>query len=129
MAYAIPYPKGVRNKDGSWDICPVHNILGFHVRCTFFATHHGYYFAFLVPFGMWLMSTLLIPVIMLGEVLILAVVYLFVDDWIDQHHKQVYQFKPLYHSPAHNFFSKYLWKYGWVQKTTEFADWLFGLFK
>ena len=125
----IPYKDGVRNADGTWDICPVHNILGFHVRCDFFQTHHGYYPFGLWPLGIWLLTFDSYPAILFGEVLIFIGMYLFYDDWFDQHHEQVHKFKPLYHSPAHNFFSEYLWQFWLVRKITQFADWLFGLFK
>ena len=125
----IAYPKGKRNPDGSWAIRPVHNILGWKMRCSFAETHHGYYTFVLVPVGWWLVSYDSTLSKVTGMILVAFGIWCFVDDWYDQHHKQVLQFNPLYHSFLHNQFAR-IYKYKFVQKLTAAADaifgWLFG---
>jgi|SaaInl7_200m_RNA_FD_contig_21_1667912_length_790_multi_11_in_0_out_0_2 hypothetical protein len=125
---AIPYQKGVKNTDGSWKIRPVHYILFFSVRMSFFETHHLYWgiIATYLGFEMLFSSVFLLPVF--GFYVTGLGIWTAIDD-LYQHNRQVYEYDPLYHSPIHKWYGTTLWSFGWIRALNKFSDWVFGLFK
>ena len=102
----------------------VHSIFGFKMRFKVAETHHGYYGLALMVWGAWWMLLANwwgIPIFTLGA-------YLLWDDFILQHHRQVFEFNPCYHSPVHRFIYDYLKLYdrAWYRALNKFADWLFA---
>jgi hypothetical protein len=91
----------------------VYSLFGFKVRLKWKQTHHGYYGIILMLGGF------------LHPILFVLGAYIASDD-IWQHHKQVKEYNPCYHSPLHNLYGKYLYKFWIVRKLNEFADWLFA---
>jgi len=91
----------------------VYSILGFKMRLNWFSVHHLY-------LGIALMFAWLIH-----PILSVIGLYIALDD-IYQHHRQVKEYDPCYHSPLHNLYGKYLYKFWIIRKLNEFADWCFG---
>jgi len=59
--------------------------------------------------------------IMVGVLLFALGPYVSGDD-IYQHRRQVWDIEPMYHSPVHNFYGKYLYGIGWVKKLNIWFD-------
>jgi hypothetical protein len=95
----------------------VYSILGFKMRLRWLETHHLYY-------GLILM--LLSPLSPYMAVILVVGLYLSLDD-LYQHHRQVKEYSPCYHSPVHRFIYDYLKLYdrAWYRALNKFADWLF----
>lgn len=131
----IPYPRGLKNPDGSWKHKPVHSVLGWKMRLNWFETHHGYYGLVMIALGVpcvanWLTHPLLhFAGIFLGILLIAVGWILFHDDFIDQHHRQVMEYDPLYHSEIHVWYRETLYQYAIIKKLNIWADKIFGWFK
>jgi len=123
----ILYPDGNKSKG----VNPVHFRRLFPMRFKIAEVHHGYYPFVLIPFGLWLMTSDIFAMILLGEIIILLGLYLFRDDWVVQHHRQVYEFEPLYHSPVHVFIydTLHLYDNKYFRALNKALDWVFGLFK
>jgi len=67
--------------------------------------HHGYYGVILIAFGLWTMiASGIWQGELIGAVLFALGAWCLLDD-IYQHHRQVKERDPLYHSPLHNAFS------------------------
>jgi len=92
---------------------PVHNILGFKIRCNYAETHHGYYGLVCIGLAYYFSSW---PLYGVGAVL-------FLDD-LYQHYMQVDE--PNYHSPIHQIYGKYLYKIPVVRKLNILLDDIFG---
>ena len=84
----------------------VYSILSFKMRLNWLVG-----LSFLMP------SWAFYPALLLG-------IYIAGDD-IYQHHRQVFEFNPCYHSPVHNFYGKYLYKYRIVRFLNKVVSWLF----
>jgi|APSaa5957512622_1039677.scaffolds.fasta_scaffold111191_3 hypothetical protein len=95
----------------------VYSILGFKIRLNWRETHHGYYGAFLM---------LISPLCPYTAVILAIGLYLLGDDTF-QHHVQVKEYSPCYHSPVHRFIYDYLKLYdrAWFRALNKFVDWLF----
>ena len=100
----------------------VYSILGFKMRLNWLEAHHGY-------LGIILMlSSFILTLPLFWSILIFTIgIYLLIDD-IYQHHRQVIEFDPCYHSPVHRFIYDYLKLYdrAWFRALNKLADWLFG---
>jgi hypothetical protein len=114
-----PYPNGLKDDNGDWIHRPVHSFLfGLWVmRCSFKEIHHGYEGMLLSMIGYILTLSINNLLVLIGWILIILGAYLFYDDFIKQHPRQVYQYKPLYHSPVHIWYGKHLY-------TNTFVRWL-----
>jgi len=104
----------------------VYSILGFKMRLNWLQTHHLYWGLILMALaGYWALSDSL-QVFGVAYALFALGLYVALDD-IFQHHKQVTEFNPCYHSPVHRFIYDYLKLYdrAWFRALNKFADWLF----
>ena len=110
----IPYPQGVKNPDGSWNIRPVHKLFWIlPVRMNVWEIHHLYYGIALMGLGIYLHNPIVFGI---GFII-------FLDDVI-QHAKNVKN--PEYHSPLHVLYGKYLYPVPWIQRLNKWADNMFS---
>ena len=98
----------------------LYSILGFKMRLNWLQLHHLYYGIALMVGALFTPTAFAIPLFRLG-------VYIAGDD-IYQHHRQVFEFNPCYHSPIHRFIYDYLKLYdrAWFRALNKFGDWLFA---
>ena len=95
----------------------IYSILSFRIRLNWFEPHHLYWGLIFAGLSLLMPLWALIPCLALG-------LYVAGDD-IYQHHRQVVEYDPCYHSPVHNFYGKYLYKYKVVRWLNEVVSWLF----
>jgi hypothetical protein len=122
----IPYahPKGLKDDSGNWVIRPVHYILFFSVRMSFAEWHHLYIGLIFMALGGWMLSA---GHLIAGAIFLALGTWWAIDD-LYQHWRQLYEYDPLYHSPVHILYGKYLYRFNVVKAINAFGDWLFGLF-
>ena len=106
----------------------VYTVLGLKLRLNWAQTHHGYYGIVLILGSIPGLSSGVLWVSIASYISFVIGAYLFADDMLWQHPKQVKQFNPCYHSPVHRFIYDYLKLYDrkWYRKLNQFADWLFA---
>lgn len=103
---------------------PVYDILGFKMRLNWKETHHGYYGIVLMIIGAILFSLGGVILKWIGAIIFLFGLYLFYDDFLLQHHRQVDD--PDYHSPVHVWYVEELYTFGWIKKLNWLLDKLLG---
>lgn len=125
---AIRYKNGKKDKNGNWVINPVKNILGFTLRMRWAETHHLYWGIIATYIGWLVLNSNIVLVPVFGFYILMLGIWTAIDD-LYQHHRQVKEYSPLYHSPIHNWYGTTLWSFGWIRALNKFSDMVFGLFK
>ena len=119
------YPDGVRNDDGSWKIRPVYYILFFSMRLAWAEVHHLYWGILAMIGGAYrFVEGHQIE----GAIEFLLGLWWAIDD-LYQHWRQLIEYDPLYHSPVHNLYGKYLYRFNFIRALNDFASWVFHLFR
>jgi len=116
----IPYPNG----DTAKGIKPVwHFFWVYNMRLNWAESHHLYWGLGAMAIGAWLLSVSIIA----GSIVFLTGLWWALDD-LYQHHTQVYQYSPLYHSLVHRLYGK-IYKYKAVRWLNSIVSAFFHLFR
>lgn len=105
----------------------VYSVFGFKMRLCWRETHHGYYGMALMLYGLYLLIWGGSVATIAGGIVFLFGAYLFWDDFILQHHRQVTEFNPCYHSPVHNWYVNNLYGFGIIKLLNKIIDKFFAL--
>ena len=129
----IRYPDGKKKSDGTWEITPVYSILGWKLRLDWWQAHHGYWgfmgmalsaygaieafklYSFGVDHQYPTQEYIGLALIVVQVLAFLVWTYVMLDDFYDQHPKQIYNFDPLYHSPVHYWYGRTLYKNSFIR--------------